>query len=260
MSMFKPSDMSEGGGLLDDFDGTITEARTVMFDYQGSGPSTPSILLKIKTEDGEAIDQNWSVGKASDWQPSEDGKKLIPIGRATSLVASSNAGILMASIVNAGFPEDKIGDDISVLEGLKAHFIRVPAPERKGIVQTPRADGKTFEKTILTVSRVLQLPWDAAKPVAAKVTPPKGKPAASSKPAAAAASTGDIQAEAVGILLAILSDNDGTVEKKALPGLVMKAAADNPNKSKLVQTIFSDAFLGQEGQGWIYADGTVVMG
>ena len=108
MSILRPSGFSEGGGLLDDVNATVKEARFEIFDYQGKGNAAPSARFTLSLEDGSEVSQNWSCGKATDWTPSEDGKTLVAIGRATSLNRQSNVALLLESIVNSGFPEDRI--------------------------------------------------------------------------------------------------------------------------------------------------------
>ena len=46
-------------------------------------------------------------------------------------------------MVNAGFPEDKIGNDISVFDGLGAHVNQVAQPKRPGL-KKPETEGKTY--------------------------------------------------------------------------------------------------------------------
>lgn len=246
MSIFKPSNFSEGGGLLNDANVTVKDAAIVLWDYQGKGPLTPAIKFVFAVEGEEnPVEQYWSVGKASDWQPSEDGKTLVPIGKSTQLVQSSNGGILLASIVNAGFPEDKITDDITCFVGMQGHVIRVPAPQRTGIVKTPRADGKSFDDTILVFDKITAFPWEK-----------KGKSSKGGGAKAAAAGGEDVETEAVGVMLTILAENPDGVLKSKLPALAFKAAGGSPNKNAIVRLLFRDDFLSSRGE-WTFADGKV---
>ena len=157
----RPSDAVEGGGLLDNVDVTWKEVRFAMWDYNGAVEvAGPALKVVMEVDDGTKIEQYFSCGKADDWTPSKDGKKLVPVGGAKALNKSSNFMILLDSLIKADFPEDKIGDDCSVFEGLEAHMVRVKAPERKGLAQTKRADGKTYERTNLVVDVIHKLPWD----------------------------------------------------------------------------------------------------
>jgi len=250
---FAPSEMGEGGGLLDDVDVTFKECRVCSWDYNGKVPTAvPAIKVAMQLADGgDAAEQYWSAGSSKDWMPSEDGKKLVAIGKATALVRSSNAGILMESIINSGFPEDKISDDISALEGMEVHMMRVPAPKRGGLVKTERSDGKDFEATVLTVSKINKLPWEkkSAKGGA------KGKGAGKADTVA----DGDVQSSAEAALMSVLAQHPDGVTKQQIPGLVFKEVdAKDLNRNEVVKLVFTDDFL--KAGPWEFADGTVKLG
>ena len=155
----RPSEMSEGGGLLSDVDVVWKTPRFEMFDYEGKSPQpVPALMVDLETADGEEQVQAWSMGSSKDWMPSEDGKTLVSVGDATMLKTNSNGALLIASLINAGFPEEKIGGDASIFEGLECHMIRVTAPERPGL-KREKKDG--FEQTVLQVSEIHKLPWEA---------------------------------------------------------------------------------------------------
>ena len=244
---FAPSSMGEGGGLLDDVDVTFKECRVCTWDYNGTVPApVPAIRVAMQLSDGgETAEQYWSAGSGKDWMPSDDGKKLVAIGKATALVRSSNAGILMESIINSGYPEDKISDDISALEGMEVHMMRVPAPKRGGLAKSTRADGREFEATVLTVSKIHKLPWE--------------KKAAKGKGKDPEAINGDVQATATAALMAVLANNPDGVTKQQIPGLVFKEVdAKDPNRNEVVKVVFTDDFL--KAGPWEFADGVVKMG
>lgn len=157
----KPSDAVEGGGLLDNVDVMWKEVLFEMWDYNGTQAASPALKVAMELDDGGEAVQYFSCGKAEDWTPSKDGKKLVPIGGARGLNKASNFMILLDSLIKADFPEDKIGDDCSVFEGLEAHMVRVPAPKRPGLAPAKaRADGRTYERTNLVVDKILKLPWE----------------------------------------------------------------------------------------------------
>lgn len=246
---FKPSEMGEGGGLLDDVDVTLKECRVCTWDYNGTVPTAvPAIKVVMQlTDGGDTAEQYWSAGSPKDWMPSDDGKKLVAIGKQTVLVRSSNAGILMESILNSGFPEDKLGDDISVLEGMEAHLMRVPAPKRGGLVKKARADGREFEDTILTVSKIHKLPWEKKGKAKGKATDEAGG--------------GDeaVKASAEAALMAVLAQHPDGVTKQQIPGLVFKEVdAKDPNRNEVVKLVFTDDFL--KVGPWSFEDGIVKLG
>jgi len=253
---FKPSSFSVGGGLLDDVDVTIREANVVTWDYNGSIPvGQPAIRLLLAVKEGEDVEQYWTLGKAEDWMPSDDGKKIIGISGKTQMSASSNAAILLISLVKAGFPENRINDeDIGCFTGTEGHVARIPAPKRPGLgPKAPRADGRVFEDTILTFSTITKLPWEKG---GAKATT-KGKATAkAAEPAPEAVEQGEdetVEGVAQGLLLEILGENPKGITKQQIPGLVFKKVGNRPDRNAIVQLAFKDTFLA-EGP-WTYEGG-----
>lgn len=258
----KPSNFVEGGGLLDDEDVKITESRFVMFDYGGKAQPVPALMWKLDRMDGsEPISQYWSMGKAVDWIPSDNGKELVPIGRATQLVSNSNGYLLITSVINAGFPESKLADDISVFDGMEVHVNRVAAPKREGITSQKE------NATILTVSKILAMPGESSKATAQKgkgkttaaaaATKSKAKSKASHK-----ASNDDVSALAMEFVLSLLGDAekmapypDGIPKAKLAPEAFAVFPKDDPNRSAIVQLVFNDTFL-NEGP-WKYEGGKI---
>lgn len=242
-----PSTMYEGGGLLNDLDATIEEAEFVMFDFNGKAPiPSPTARFKLVGEDGEGHEQYWSVGK--DFAPSDDGDSLVPTGTATSINKGSNFGILMSSIVEAGYPANRLTASIGDMVGMVAHFSRVAAPKRS-IVKAPRADGKVYEDTILVVSKIHQLPWEKAAA--------KGKGTAKGKGAASPVSA-SIDDELVEAVQGILLEKGGEVTRQQLAAAAFQALKDNPNRNAMVKRVYEDEFLGNGP--WTYEKGVVSLG
>ena len=217
---------------------------------------------------GDETDQFWSMGRSDDWIPSEDGKQLLKVGAANSIRLSSNGGILLQALVGVGFPADKLGDDISILDGLQAHFIQTPAPERKGVKKTPKQKEKEEKygpPTILVISEILVLPWEkkaAGKP-AAKAKPAGAPKAAAAKPKAAAPTpeaapeAGGVEEKATEIVMGILAEGEGLTKKELTPK-IFKVMADDPDRNKVIQLTFKDEFLA--GGPWSYDDGVLSLG
>jgi hypothetical protein len=250
----RASDMVEGGGLLDDVEATITNIRFALWDYGGRvADQIPAVEVELETDNGEKATQYWSAGKSKDWVPSADGRRLEPIGNAKGINVSSNAGILLTSIVNAGFPEDKIGDDISVFEGMVAHFIRVPAPKRSGLAKAPRADGRDFgEATILTVDKIVKLPWEKGKVARGGATSK-----ASGAGARAPEQAQDLTTKATETAMAILADNPGGIPKAKLATTVFQSLKDDPDRNAIVQIVYKDDFL--SAGPWKFEKGVVSL-
>lgn len=257
----KPSEAVQGG-LVDDLLAEVMEATFVLWDYNGKlRDSSPAIKFNLKNEEtGEDHEQYWSVGSARDWVPNEDGSALVSVGGAQALRTNSNGVLLMESIVNSGFPEDKIESDISLFKGMVAHFTRVAAPKRTGLTSDVDSGEKKFEATVLVVDEISRLPWEA-KPKGKAATKGKAKSAAKAKAPAKAASKDpvddDLTEQATNFLMAALASGE-EVARKELPTLAFKEFKEDPNRNDLVKIVFDEEFL--SSGPWNYEGGMVSMG
>jgi hypothetical protein len=216
----------------------------VMFDYGGKAPITPCLKAVLRPEGAEPVEQYWSVGSPTDWSPSPDGKQIIAMGKATGLNRSSNCGLFLTSLLNCGFPADKLGTDISVVAGLKAHLNRLAVEKKRNVKEDKKKDD-----TVLVVTKINSLPWEAAP--AATATGATPGPAAAATPA-----TGGLGDEVTGFLLGHLGA--GPVAKQALPALVFKGFEAHPGRNQILQMVYDDAFLG--AGPWKYENGTLSLG
>lgn len=261
VASLNPETFVEGGGLIDDVDVTFKECLFDLFDYNGKVvPGVPSLKIDMVMEDDEEATQYYSMGSSNDWIPSEDGSQLMAVGKASSIRMTTNGGIFLKSLIDAGFPVDKLGDDITVLDGMQAHVIRVPAPKRPGLKKQDREDGKKFEETILIVGEIITLPWEKSKPKgapASKKAAPKGKaaPKSAKSKTAKAEPEGDNDAAVVAVLSIL--ESEGTITKKELPSKIFQTEKENPDRNAIVKAVFDDAFL--EAGPWAYDDGVLVM-
>jgi hypothetical protein len=185
MVSINPRDQVEGGGaptgLL-----TVTESRFVRFDY--GGRSTPVLTLRWMLQDaaGETHDQHYSAGDITRLQPSSDGKSAVAVegSGAVGLMSATNAAFLLREVVNAGWPESRLSDDVSIFDGLQAIFEAREQPTRAGLAE--RADGR--KRTLPIPSKVVKLPWEAG-PATNSVAAPVVVPAAGGFDAQASALT-----------------------------------------------------------------------
>jgi hypothetical protein len=260
----RPSDFTTGG-LIDDVDIEVKEARFVMWDYAGQ-VRDPVPALAVTMETGgegtpitESYTQYYSAGDARNLMPSADGKALEVVGGSGGLKSSSNAGQFLVSLVNAGFPEDRLLDgDISVMDGLEAHVHRIPQPERKGLVKTPKQGDR--EATILVVSKIHRLPWDKKQAKAAGASGgsvskmlAKSQAGASTGPSTAAEAHAVAHLEkARTVVLGILTGAGGSIVKNRLTAEVFKVLASDPDRQAIVGLVYQDSFLGGEGHPWTY--------
>lgn len=260
-----PETFSAGGGLLDDVTVEIKSCTFEMYDYGGASPAAPGLVLIMQPVDGgEEVDQFFSAGNAKDWEPSKDGSRLIPTDpeRSKSFNKGSNLGILIRSIVEAGFPPDQMDDDVTVFEGMVAHMVRVPAPKRSGLNRSPRADGKKYEDMNLVVDNIISLPGEAAS---ADGGSDDSKPGVDS----------DFESMAEGVVMEALADSEkegvtkvkSKVTKKELMSLGFKVIkADDElkdHRNDIVKLLILDDFLGHEDRVWTFnpkSGGSVSLG
>jgi hypothetical protein len=239
----RPSDAVEGGGLLDNVDVTWTKCLFEMWDYNGTQPASPAFKVEMEMEDGDKAGQYFSCGKAEDWSPSQNGSKLIPIGGAQKLNKASNFMILLDSLVKADFPEDKIGEEATVFEGLECHMVRVPAPKRPGLAPAkPRADGRTYERTNFVVDVIHKLPWDKGAGSSGKGTESE-----------------DLKSKTTAAILEILGSNPKGFQKQKLAGLVFTNlnASKDKDANAAAQLALKENFI-KEGP-WNYDKGIVSL-
>lgn len=250
-----PDDFKEGGGLWTGVEGTIKGLSFKMWDYQGKAKPACAALLQVEDDQGVEYEQYLSCGGGSIY-PSPDGKFILPAG--TALNSGSNFALFVLSMINAGFPKTRIADDVSVFVGGKYYFERVAAPKRS-VIKQPRADGKVFEDTILTVTKIISLPGDKAK--GAVKGAKKGAPSPAVigvKTATAASADGDdLSDTATMVVMEVLGNNPGVqYNKQTLAKDVFAALATNPDKAKIFQLVFAgDTFL--SGGPWTYEDGII---
>lgn len=263
-----PSDMSSGGGLIDDVNVEVVTSKAIQTDYKGTAAAmVPALEWTVSVEQADGkyephLDNKgqpesifWSFGDAAQWAASADGKYFEPIGTKSQLNVGANGGILIASVVTAGFPEDKLRDgDVSVFEGCKFHLIRVAAPKRSGLVKRTRADGREFEDTILTVDKVLSLAGETAEG------------GGNGADLGRWTSAGVLEL-AETTILTLLATNGNTLKKNQLAALTMnyltKEADPKPSpkdRGAAVGLSVDDAFLGDEARAWTYADGSLTLG
>ena len=249
------------GGLIDDFDGIIQKARFVLFDFNGKSDERICILLEGVTKDGDAWSQYYSAGDPKRLTPSPDGTMAIPVGgSATSIVNSSNAAQLLTSVVNNGFPKDRLTRQITFLEGMGAHFRRVAQPERKGL---KKKEDDQRENQTLVVEKIHWLPGETPKfqPGVAKTAAtgvPAGvtsaaagipiTPVAAGMPTSGAAAPADDKTQAY--IIQLLSSNNGKINKQVLPQQLFQVCSKDPDSNKILTIAFSNDWLGNAARPW----------
>lgn len=247
----RPSTFSAGGGLIDDIDVTVKTARFVSYDFEGKADA-PKLCLMLALVDADENEhpQYFSAGDLQYFAPSEDPKNpeqngitIVQVGEKTSLNGSTNAALFLNSLVQAGFPEDKLDEgDVRVMEGMVMHVNRVPQPKRNNLPKKQGQEGR--EQMVLICTAIKSMPGEAKPGTTGKK---QSTPAPSAKtPAAGGASPdGALVEELAGELIGMFAANDVTSMKKAQVAQKLFASIDkaNPNRSKLVSMAAKDDVL-----------------
>lgn len=231
----RPSDFVEGGVVPVDKDLTWKECRFANFDYQRKDGSiaASTIAARITYLDDEGVEyiQHYSAGDPARFQPSADGKTLVSVTGAGALAKSSNYYLLMNALINAGFPEDKLGEDISVLDGLKTHNIGIPEPKRVGLKKDITENAR--ERVISVPSEIIHLPGEkvkGGKTAAPKAGSKAGAPTAGSEPSA------ELSADAIAIVSELLADAESVTKQE------VATKAVRSKKNAVAQFVFKKEF------------------
>jgi len=252
----KPSEMVEGGAPVDR-NMLIKSAKYVLFNYtkkdgtptldvSGKPAQSVSAELVLVEDDGSENQQNYSVGDPNRYEIAADGKTLGPDGITIS--KSCNFHILMNGIVNAGFPENKLGDSIGVLEGLYAFWIGVPEPKRSGLARTPEQEARVRQIPVPSV--IHKLPWEKAKP--------GQKPSSGATGATGNTPEGsdDILSRTVSFIGSLVEASGSVTRQDAAQQIFADAEmAKDPQRDAIAQTIFLPAL-----QAALLAKGFAVTG
>lgn len=237
----RPSDFVEGGAVPVDRNLLWEKCRFALFNYTKKDgtvvATTTSAEIHYKDDDGQEFVQNYSVGDPERFMPSADGKTLVATGAAQALSKSSNFYLLLNALINAGFPENKLSEDISSLDGLYTYNIGLPEPKRAGLARAV-AEGETARERVISVpSQILRLPWGKK---GGKATAKPGTKAAKATETEDEGGS-DISAKALDFVAKHL-DGDGNTTRQKLATSVFKDLARDPDKDAIASFIFKPEF------------------
>ncbi len=236
-----PDGFTEPGGLWDSLVATWRNPRYGMFEFKKrdatSGAEIPCFIVDLEDEEGGSLGpQPWSVGFAADWEASEDGTKMYPVGDRKAFAKDQDFSLLITSLLEAGYPKDKLDTDISVFDGMKVHMVRQDAPERKG---KKKGDDEK-KRTVPVVDKILEMPGEGKKG-SASASKGKGKVDDAAPPS-------DIDEMAQENALEILGDNPKGMSVVGLIGKVftkLKKEKVDQKKINAVTALFRNKeFLG----------------
>lgn len=234
-----PGDAIESG-FLDGVTATILSARAVMHQYQNRPDLEPFPAIAVTfapLEGGKESVQHYKVGKGEHRVPSDDGLRFKHFGKG-GLPKGSNGFAFVLSMINAGFPQDKISDDLSVFDNAVVK-LRSEA--------VPKQNEGDKDRSIVLVEKVETLPWDnkGAAKGAKKTTATAAPKAAAGATVANISPMSDEAAKeaAQQAVVAILSEkkNQGGVAKKDIGTLAFKALSQSPNRNNAVKLLSTQA-------------------
>jgi hypothetical protein len=221
--------MVEGGAVPVEQNLTWSKCRFELFDYQGKANQTTAAHITFVNDGGEEFEQYYSVGSPDRFVPSKDGKTLVAVGAAQALSKSSNFHHLMHALVNAGYPESDIEEDISTLEGLVAYHIGMPEPKRAGLAPRPLAEGETQREKIISVpSSIVSMPGETKK--------------GAKKASKSAGSSSEVLEHAVEFASSQVDEADGAVTLQDIASAVFSDYAGDDKKA-VAKVIFQGEFM-----------------
>lgn len=269
---FKLQDFA-AGGILPEGDYQIREARFSVFDYGGRGPATialrafmvPWDLKSNKPTGASEQEQYYSCGPVEQFAVVHEGKSLEAVGTRSQLSNQSNFYLFVQNIVNAGFPEDKWGEDISVLDGVVCHITHIPLPKRdmpRSNLTGQQPQEQQRDRTLPVVSVIHSLPWEKKGAAKAKsaATPATKKAEAKPEPEPEPASgtNGDDVADVMPeVLDAILGGNEMVITALRIQcfKVLTQKLKDNAKARNLLDATFKDrsvldSLLAVSGNGY----------
>lgn len=276
VAMMRPDAMSSAG-LADDFDGLITQARLLPWNYPTDAKPEGSIdhhILGVRisiTPDEDSgfqpFTQVYSAGELEHFVPSMDGETPVDldgddesemegvyalrVGKKENLNNSSNWAHFLTALHDASFPLEEMDADVRFLEGLYGHFNRVPQKKRSGIVgQGQSSGGEQRQREILVVTEIKERRdlSKAAKSTSAKTGAGKAKGAGTSKATATATAADngstDLDETLIAAIVAAAQKADENVlPKSKLSSIAIKAFAAGGDKTKAVKRVSDAGFL-----------------
>lgn len=238
------------GGMVDDVDVDVVEAKFCLYDYNGQFAEGPSLMMGLKIVGGDGdkvIAQYWSAGKVENFVPTNDGLGLKPVGKQTGLNKSCSLVILLESLLKKGFPKEKVDDIAKVIVGSRLHMVKV---KQKSIKDAET--GQEKDRNTLVVTNVIKWGWDGTKtaaPKAAAATKTKAPAAAAAAAPAeeaaeeAATEANPVAEKAGAAVKAVVKAAGGTMKRADLSTPVYKHLAKDADKSKAVKLAYDPAFL-----------------
>ena len=221
----RPSEASEGGAFPRGYL-TVTAARFAEHHYMtkdANGNPTPSLneqgkptitmaaIITLENDTGDQFEQVYSIGRPDRYTISADGQVL----EGGVLSKNCNFYKLMTEVVNQGYPEGSIKDNLSeTFVGMSAYWDEMPNGTR----------------TLIVPQGQLTLPGTNGTAPAAQ--------------AAAPAAPADMVARAVALVQAgITASANNTMTRQQLGSEAFNQNLDASNQQELMNVIFSESLI-----------------
>jgi hypothetical protein len=252
-----PNDFAVGGALPNG-EYTIAASKASTFDYNGTQPASPALHITFADADGEAREQYYSAGKLEFLAPDVDGRRFInPNGDDAKISKQSNAAAFLISIINAGFPVDKLGDDVTVFAGTKVLIENVAQQKREGLKDQKEG------KTIPLVAKIISLSGEAKSGArgAAKI-PVTATPKTAASPASSNGNLDEAAITAIQEILAETPDNSLTKLKLGTQVMLKLSKAHDPNLNAIKKLATDSVWLAAQAEagGWVSDGNTIKLG
>ena len=160
----KRENFSAGGGLLNNVDATVVNARSGIFTYP-SGQQTTAAFVSFQSEDGREEEAMYSVGNPLLIQPSANKKGFEPVDprkdgkpAITKLPGGSNWSHFIEELEESDFDSEaaNFDEDLTVLIGTKGHIVRINQKARDIKDDDGEPKKATKQGTILVFNKVTQ--------------------------------------------------------------------------------------------------------
>lgn len=193
---------------MPDGDYTFKSVTADVYDYNGTvDPPVPVIVVEYSGKEGDYT-QVYPAGKGDYLQPSDDKTHFVhPDGESTPTLYKAGAAVkLLKSIVDAGYPHDKLAQNnhVNQFNGMVATMVNVAAPV--GRSKDPAKEGKT----IPVVAKIVTMPGAKA---ARSTNAPAGRSTTAGKsvaPSSAQSTTnGSLDDETVSRVATALAEANG---------------------------------------------------
>lgn len=259
----RPSSFKKGGGgFLNNVDGVIS-GYEFTDEFQGEAFKAGKVNGKEKFHslyavlsarvDGadEDVTTTLFVGGADDFEVSEDGHTLVPVEEGRELGANTSFAKLISSLVEAGFPETNLPEDVINFEsiiGTRVRFVQrtdVEGTKKLG-KRKDKKTGKEYDRQDLVIDQVYSLPGTevaAKSTVAAKAGKVASKPGKVAAKGATAAAGVDVAELSVETANAILKEAGGSITKAKMGMKLIAKLMKHPEREAVRKFLHDDENL-----------------